>query len=550
MHDTRANENAVEDDARILPPDAVWPPDLIARYQAAGYWQNATLASQLLDWQQIYREKTALIAEGRSWSYWALIGQARRFASSLNATGVQPGDTVLIQQPNGADFAIALFAALLLGAVPVLMLPAHRQREIVHVATLARARLYLGNDQINGVDCDLLAIALSHVGCHVLISRHDAPFHLCQATMLAPLPETAATHIALLLLSGGTTGFPKLIPRTHADYSYNVRRSVELCDIDGSDRYLAVLPMAHNFTLACPGVLGVWSQGGSVVVPSSPAPEDAFAAIERQGVTVTALVPSLMQCWLDALLIEKANLRSLRLVQVGGAKLESTCAERIPALFGCQLQQVFGMAEGLICMTCLDDPLSVIARTQGKPMCPEDEIRVMDAEGRPVPVGDTGELWVRGPYTLRGYFRSPEHNHHAFTSDGFYRTGDRVRLLPDGYLCVEGRIKDTINRHGESISAEEIEDCLLAHPEVRQAVAIAEQQGEINESIHAVIVAKSTITLADIRAFFEQKDMDINKWPERLSLVKTMPLTAIGKVDKKALAAQLSAGVMNHSREP
>lgn len=550
MHNRVAHENTSDDDdARILSPDMAYPAEWARRYQAAGYWQNVTLANQILDWQMIHSERIALIAEGRSWSYWSLICQARRFATALYEQGIRPGNTLLVQQPNGPDFVVALFAALLLGAVPVLMLPGHQPRDILHVAALARARLYLGSALNPGLDDSALAAALNDAGCGSLISRGDARFCGCQTPLMTTPPESDARHAALLLLSGGTTGLPKLIARTHADYGYNVRRCAELNGMDAADRYLAVLPMAHNFTLACPGVLGVWSQGGCVVVPDTPAPEAAFAAIVRHGVTMTALVPSLAQCWLDALPTERPNLRTLRLIQVGGAKLDRTSAGEMMTQFGCQLQQVYGMAEGLLCVTRLDDPTSQIVGTQGRPICPDDELRVMDAEGNPVAAGELGELWVRGPYTLRGYFRAQEYNRGAFSAEGFYRTGDRARLLPDGSLSVEGRIKDTINRHGESIAADDIERCLRAHPLVDEVAVIAEAQGEQHEVIHAVVVAKTPITLVELRAFLERQGVAVNKWPDRLSLVDAMPLTAIGKVNKKALSAQTCAGAWPHARE-
>src|SRR5262249_37806466 len=155
-------------------------------------------------------------------------------------------------------------------------------------------------------------------------------------------------------------------------------------------------------------------------------------------------VPALAQLWLDAVDEGQFDLSSLRLIQIGGAPLPREIASRITPTLGCTLQQVFGMAEGLLTFTRESDPPETVLSTQGRPLSPDDEIRIVDEMGADLPPGSTGELLVRGPYTLRGYYRTPEHNARAFTDDGFYRTGDLARLTENGELVVEGRLKDVI----------------------------------------------------------------------------------------------------------
>ena len=532
------SEPIASPDRRILPEEMRWPVALAERYTQRGYWQPETLGQLILQWRQ-YGDRTALIEPGRSWSYHQLINQACRFAGELRRRGMQSGETVVIQLPNGADFVVALFAAILNGAVPVLMLPAHRQREILHVVELAQARWFLSDAEQAGIEAQSLRAKAPD--CHSLLSTAEQRFAASQAPAMEELPPgDAPQHIALLLLSGGTTGLPKLIPRTHADYHYNFRASAALCHVQPDDRYLAVLSMAHNFPLACPGILGIFSRGGCVVVPATVAAEDAFDAIHQHRVTLTALVPSLATLWLEAAEWEQPDLSSLRLVQVGGARLVADAARQLLARWGCQLQQVFGMAEGLLNYTRLDDSPELIATTQGRPLCDDDEIRVVDEQGMPVISGQAGELLVRGPYTIRGYYRAPEHNRRAFAAGGFYRSGDRVRQLPGGELLVEGRTRDTINRHGESVAADEIEECLRAHPLVRDVTVLADAVGEQQEAIHAVVIAHSPLTLAEMRAFLEQQQVAPFKWPDRLTLVDAFPLTPIGKINKQALAARLA----------
>lgn len=174
-----------------------------------------------------------------------------------------------------------------------------------------------------------------------------------------------------------------------------------------------------------------------MVLSPSPSPDDAFPLIEREKVTITALVPPLAMVWMDAASSRRDDLSSLQVLQVGGAKFSAEAARRVKAVFGCTLQQVFGMAEGLVNYTRLDDPEEIIVNTQGKPMSPYDEVRVWDDHDRDVKPGETGNLLTRGPYTIRGYYKAEEHNAASFTEDGFYRTGDIVRLTRDGYIVVE-----------------------------------------------------------------------------------------------------------------
>jgi 2,3-dihydroxybenzoate-AMP ligase len=217
-----------------------------------------------------------------------------------------------------------------------------------------------------------------------------------------------------------------------------------------------------------------WLQaGGRVVLADTTDASEVFRLIEQERVTHTAVVPALAMRWLDASERTRFDLSSLRVLQVGGAKLNAEPARRIRPVLGCQVQQVFGMAEGLLNYTRLEDPDEEVFTTQGRPCSPDDEIRIVDEDGRDVPRGMPGELLARGPYTIRGYYNVPEHNARAFTSDGYYRSGDVVRVSAHGNLIVEGRAKDLINRGGEKISAEEIENLILAHPSVFNAAAVA-----------------------------------------------------------------------------
>lgn len=520
-----------------------FPADRAEAYRAAGYWTGRTLSDLLRATANRQPDRPALLGE-RSLSYAELDAEADRMAYGLLALGITPGDRVVVQLPNMPEFAIVLFGLLRAGIIPVLTLPAHRRAEIEHLATLAGAVGYLVADRMADFDYRELAATLRDTVPtlrHVLILGDAGPFTDLNtvARDTGSLPDIDPGDIALMLVSGGTTGLPKLIARTHDDYVYNATAGAEVCELTETDVYLAALPAAHNFPLACPGILGTVATGGALAFVTDPSPENAFAAIERYRVTVTAVVPPLAQLWCAAVEWEDADISSLRLLQVGGAKLAEVNAREVTPALNATLQQVFGMAEGLINYTRLDDSADMVCTTQGRPLSPADEVRVVDENGNDVAPGEEGELLTRGPYTIRGYYRAPEHNARAFTPDGFYRSGDLVRRLPSGHLVVSGRIKDVINRGGENISCDELEEHLLAHPAVRHAATVGLSDPALGEKVCAVLVVTGQMpTLAEIKRFLTERGLATYKLPDVLRRADSLPITAVGKIDKKALRGQ------------
>ncbi len=552
-------------------------PETAAReYRAAGYWTGRTLGDLLRDTARTQPQRPAILSDAGARSYAELDAAADRMAHGLLALGIEPGDRVIMQLPNIPEFATALFGVLRAGIIPVLTLPAHRRAEIEHLAALSEAVAYLIPDRLGDFDYRELAVTVQRAVPslrHVLVAgdpsvpaaqlatslQHstadakmggevdpavaaDIPTGFVALDSIAcegdSLPEIDPAEIAVMLVSGGTTGLPKLIARTHDDYVYNATASAQVCELTPDDVYLTTLPAAHNFPLACPGILGTVATGGAIAFTLDPSPEAAFAAIEKHGVTVTGVVPPLAQLWSAAVDWEDADLSSLRLLQVGGARLAEVNARDVEPALQCTLQQVFGMAEGLLNYTRLDDDKELVCTTQGRPLSPADELRVVDADGNDVPQGEEGELLTRGPYTLRGYYRAPEHNARAFTPDGFYRSGDLVRQLPTGHLIVSGRIKDVINRGGENISCDELEEHLLAHPAVRHAAAVGLPDASLGEKACVVLVVTGELpTLGEIKTFLTERGLATYKLPDLVRQADSLPITAVGKIDKKALRA-------------
>lgn len=260
-------------------------------------------------------------------------------------------------------------------------------------------------------------------------------------------------------------------------------------------------------------------------------------------------MPPLALLWMQATPKTRHDLASLKVLQVGGAKFIPEAAARVRPTLGCALQQVFGMAEGLVNDTRLDEPEEIVTATQGRPINPDDEILILDDAGNPVPVGEPGQLLTRGPYTIRAYHDDPAANARSFTEDGFYRTGDIVRRLPGGHLSVQGRAGDHINRAGEKISAEEIEDHLLAHPAVFDAAVVSLPGLFLGERSCAFVVPQGDRPKsAALRAFVRSRGLAEFKVPDEVIFVTGFATTALGKVSRNQLRADLHARYLNEGK--
>ncbi|ULE31946.1 (2,3-dihydroxybenzoyl)adenylate synthase [Mycobacterium sp. IDR2000157661] len=529
-----------------------FPADRAEAYRRAGYWADRPLDSILGDAASAWPDRTAVIDPAVSYTFADLDTRADRVAAALTDGGIAPGDRLLVQLPNTCDFAVAVFGVLRAGAVPVMCLPGHRAAELNHFAATSDAVGLIVADVIAGFDYRELAaelVAANPALRHVFVNGEPGDFESFSALAEFDGPPPPRVSVdpdapALLLVSGGTTGLPKLIARTHNDYLYNAKASAQECQMTGDDVYLVVLPAGHNFPLACPGILGSMTVGATSVFTTDASPESAFALIDRHRVTVTALVNALAKVWTQACEWEPVLPTSLRLVQVGGSRMTPQEAEYILSGLTPGLQQIFGMAEGMLNFTRPGDPVDVVVNTQGRPMSPHDEMRVVDESGADVAAGAEGELLVRGPYTLNGYYRAEEANARSFSPDGFYRTGDRVRIFTDGphagYVEVTGRIKDVIHRGGETVSASDLEEHLFAHPAVYAAAAVALPDDFLGEKICAAVVFQGApITLAELNRFLDDRGVSAHCRPDVLAPLPALPKTAVGKVDKKKVIAQL-----------
>ncbi|MDT0183979.1 AMP-binding protein [Microbacterium sp. ARD31] len=535
-----------------------WPIADADRFRASGYWEDRSLFAHFADAAAGRPDDIAVVDAEVRLSYGELLARVEAAAARLLALGLRMDDRVLIQLPNSWEFIAFTLACFRAGVVPVMALPAHREHELEYLAELSESVAFVVPATHRDFDHESLAATIADQVAslqHVIVLGEPARADSVRlddllartetGAVVAP-PQPAGDAIACFLLSGGTTGLPKLIARTHNDYAYNVRVTSEVAGLTADSVYLISLPASHNFPLACPGFLGALFAGGRVVSIASPEPRRAFEAIARERVTVTAAVPAVVQRWIEYQEQEHTDqLTSLRSIQVGGSRIADEVGAKVGEVLGATLQQVFGMAEGLINMTRLDDDVEVIVGTQGRPCSTADEVKIVDESGEELPPGATGVLLTRGPYTPRGYFRAPEHNAKAFTPDGWYISGDIVELRADGNMIVQGRDKDMINRGGEKISGEEIENLVYRHPQVALAAAVAMPDALLGERVCVYVTLRddATLDLEEVREAMRRAGVAAFKHPERLVVVDDIPLTKVGKIDKKTLRADIAGRI-------
>ena len=542
-----------------------FPPEYAKRYRARGYWLDKSLATEFAAVFTRFAERVALIDGERRFTYADVDLQSDNLALNLIALGFKPLDRVVLQLPNVAEFVVLYFALQKIGAIPIAALATHRYNEVSQFVDIAQAVACVyperQSDFTFGPMIARVADASPCLKFRIVLGP-AGPGELSLSELIdrpATLPQSALSGFAadpedpcIFQLSGGTTGVPKLIPRTHNDYAYNSKTAAQVCGVTGDSVLLLILPIAHNLPLACPGVQGFYFNGGAVVLSQSTRPEEVFRLVERHGVTHIKVVPALLIRLINSEAVTQFDTSSIRYIQSGGQRLQPEVRirtkELIPSVF---VQENFGMSEGLLMFVRPEDPEDERLETVGSPICPDDEVRLIDDDGNDVPFGEVGEMCARGPYTLRGYYGAPEHNAKVFTSDGFYCSGDLMRQNKAGNYMVEGRKKDLINRGGEKISAEEIENLILQHPSVQNVACVAMPDPDMGERMCACVILRTgkTLTLGDLLAFLATKEIAKFKLPERLEIMSDFPLSTFGKVSKKTLVETVSAKIAQE-REP
>lgn len=509
------------------------------KYIANGCWGTETFGKALGRLADTYGDKTALKDGDLTISYREWDTLVNKCANLFEEKGLSKGDKAVIQLPNSVTLFIVSFAMFRMGVVPVFALPAHREREISTFIHQTRAKLYIlpkthlgfsygkmGKNCISDTDCQLL------FEDEIRESLNGE----CNTTEY-PENNVSAYDTAVLLVSGGTTAIPKLIPRSHADYLYDAKTFADVVGMNRTTIFLAAIPAAHNFTFANPGVVGTALSGGCTVLSRNGGADEILDLIMEEKVTVTSMVPSLLNvCAEMAQWEEEEDLESLSTILVGGAVLLPDVLKAAETNLHCKVRQVFGTAEGLNTITPVDMPAEQVAGCQGVPISEYDEILIVDEEGKEVGRNEYGEMIIRGPYTIMNYYENEEADKEAFRADGFYRTGDKAFMDEDGCIHVCGRIREQINKSGEKIIPAELESVIKEYEGICDVSVIGIPDANTGYKICACVVPEGQEPdVLELREFMLDKGVAVYKLPDHVMNLPKIPLTAVGKPDKNEL---------------
>jgi acyl-CoA synthetase (AMP-forming)/AMP-acid ligase II len=483
--------------------------------------------------EHIPSQKTAIVLPESNLqiSYGSLREQVLAVAEQLAAAGIVRGDRIGIALPNGLPLVVSFLAASMAGTAAPLN-PAYKEDEFRFYLEDTSAKLLIlppeGLDEARraaGNQVPILAIDMDERGTVSLkgVSGRKS------------LPATSIDDVALVLHTSGSTGRPKRVPLAHANLSISAGNVARHYALGPDDVAMCVMPLFHVHGLVA-STLATLSTGGTVVVPSKFNPLSFWRVANDQGVTWYSAVPTIHQLLLARVSEGSARppgTEKLRFIRSCSAALPPQVMHALEAAFGAPVLEAYGMTEAAHQMA--SNPLPPSDRKPGSVGRGTDvEVSIMDAAGNHLPVGQSGEIVIKGPNVIRGYENNPEANAKSFV-DGWFRTGDQGVLDEQGYLTLVARIKELINRGGEKISPREIDEVLLAHPSVAEAVCFGVPHPTWGEEVAAAVVVKQPITEQELLAYCKERLADYKR-PKQIYITETIPRTATGKIQRGMVA--------------
>jgi long-chain acyl-CoA synthetase len=486
-------------------------------------------------WAQRSPESAVLLDSNGSWDYLQLQSAVTRAEEFLKNAGIRPGDRVVLVCENSREFVVLFFALTGIQAWPVLVNARLSAQELQQIREHSGARRVL-----------YTAAASPQAMKHA--KQNAAEMHTIESMReiaMGPLNETVqperletdpSENVAALIYTSGTTGLPKGVMLTHRNLLFMASRSAAIRSVGPEDRLLGILPMSHAVGLAVV-LLGTLIAGGSVYLSSRFDPPAILAALEKEKITILMGAPSMF-----ALIAEFAKLKKmqqlkfpkLRVITSSGAPLQPTVKAETEQLFGMVLGNGYGISEcsPTVALTRIDTPRQ--DTSVGK-IFPEVEIRLVGQDGNEVCPGEVGELWVRGPSIMKGYYRAPEETAAAINPDGWFNSRDLARM-EDEHLFIVGRTKEMIVRFGFNVYPAEVEAILNACPGVARSAVIGRTVGSEEEVIAFVQLSPNSRTTTEQIAQHAAKNLAPYKHPTRILLLDEMPTTPTGKVSKDQLA--------------
>ena len=530
------------------------------KYDKMRWWAGLTFGDLIDKAADIYPEKEAFVDRRSRLTFAQMRERVNRFAIRLIELGVKPTERVLLQIPNWNEFVCAYFGIQKAGAIPVSLIDRYRQYEINHLARLTDATHWVVAQRYKKVYYPPIIEDVLRDNPqirNVILARpeREAPFMslenlIEEAGVTDEKVEMLAARrpdpmqVGHMAPTGGTTGLPKLVPHTHNNYLCRVEYSARRWELSTEDICLAVAPVGHDLifiSLVCATIFAF----GKLVMLDSSHPQDICETIQSEKITATVWVPTLAQRLINFEGLDEYDLSTFKKMYCSGGASSPGLIRTMIDRLGCIYLNGYGGTEGMLTLTGLNDDLDSVCETVGRPCCPYDTYKVVDENGKRLPANKSGELVVKGPTMFTGYYMAPEENAIVFDGDGFFKTGDIARIDETGRIKITGRIKEMVNRGGESISATEIENLISEHPDVAIVAVIPMPDPEMEEKVCAFIQPKpqKVLSFEEVISFLKAKKASVLQFPEHIEFVKQMPLTKAGKLDKKALKKAIMAKI-------
>ena len=533
----------------------------IQTYYAQGLWRDYTMFGALEQQVAQRADKVFLTDSTTSYTFGELHDQALRLASGLVRRGIAAGDRVAVQMPNWAEFAVIAMALNRIGAIIVPIMPIYRRDEVSYILDSADVRAVFTAGTYRKFDHAAmytdLAAGPGRLDLVIVLRSAEPPAGTVDyAEVLADVDaDTAAAEIGpgpgaddpfVIVFSSGTTSRPKGCLHTFNTMACGARLLGKGFGYTDKDVQFGPSPITHTTGLVTSVILPL-IHGGASHVQEAWEPREGLSRIAKYGCTISVTASTFLQMLLDAYDPDEHDATSMRVWTCAGAPIPGSLVEasRV-ALPGMQVLSLYGRTENITTTMCTisDDPARSVS-SDGRAL-PGQEVRILDIDGTEVPRGTEGDISYRGAMSMVEYINQPEETAAMFTADGFSRSGDLGVMDADGYVRVTGRLKDIVIRGGLNISVRQVEDLLIAHPAVAAVAVVGMPDRKLGERVCCYLVpagAAEPMNVENMREYLLGKGLAIQKVPERVEIVDSLPMTATGKIQKHVLRADISAKV-------
>ena len=533
--------------------------------------EDLTLVSLLDKACQRYRHKTALSCLGSDITFEQVDRLATRFAGYLQSIGAKPGDRAAILLPNILQFPIVFLGILRAGLISTQINPLYTSREILTQLADSQPKVVIALDLVaHELEKALEAFPVSHV---VLTSLGDQ-LPLFKGVLLwgklrmegqwvshrlkyisfrkalaigeshgMQNPGLKSDDIAVLQYTGGTTGTPKAAMLSHRNLVANILQLLEwskTMEIDANETVLTALPLYHIFSLSV-NFLAFFSIGCRMVLVPRPHPvKNIVAAFKHYPITVMTGVNTLYRSLATSKAFREEVNFCLKIALAGGAPLQTEVNNAFQNVTGVRIHEGYGLTEASPVTHCNPIYAADADGSCGLPL-PSTMAKVVDDKGLEVSLGESGELWVKGPQVMKGYWRNPKETEQVLDAEGWLRTGDIATVDADGFFYIVDRLKDMILVSGFNVYPSEIEEVLKEHEWVMDAAVIGEKGRSGSETVHAFVVAADPrLTVLDLRNFCSQS-LSGYKRPRYFHFVDELPKSEIGKLLRRELRKQINS---------